>query len=56
MEDHDPFDDLSVAEGAIFADASVRGCSSFLPAVVLDACYDGRTTFRLKWSLKDGDL
>lgn len=24
MEDHDPFDDLSAAEGAIFADASVR--------------------------------
>lgn len=26
MEDHDPFEDLSAAEGAIFADASVRCC------------------------------
>ena len=26
MEDHDPFDDLSMTEGAIFADASVRCC------------------------------
>lgn len=26
MEDHDPFDELSAAEGTIFADASVRRC------------------------------